>query len=285
MIKNKSDFYKILDKEIPQIIPVGNEKDRIFFQRISADHLEKMHEYSKDQGLYEFLDNNKPHETLKETKNYLDRLLFEEGKDVDGKKRMNWFVTREADNKIIGSASLLNIDYKKQMTEWGFGLSSEYWGRSYGICMLESLRKYIFERLLLNRVYGCTRIDNLSVINLMIALGAKNEGTARQCYRNLDNEYFDGWIFSILKSDIKLIPVNDIKDHRELNLNGLIKIISTVLKCDNINEDSNINNVENWNSLTHLELIVAIEKGTEYKFSPDDIVKCLSVKKIYQVIN
>jgi len=82
------------------------------------------------------LDNNKPHETLKETKNHLDRLLFEEGKDVDGKKRMNWFVTREADNKIIGSASLLNIDYNKQMTEWGFGLSSEYWGRSYGICML-----------------------------------------------------------------------------------------------------------------------------------------------------
>ena len=42
---------------------------------------------------------------------------------------------------------------------------------------------------------------------------------------------------------------------------------------------SNINNVENWNSLTHLELIVAIEKETEYKFSPDDIVKYLSVKK------
>ena len=96
----------------------------------------------------------------------------------------------------------------------------------------------------------------------------------------MDNEYFDGWIFSILKSDIKLIPVNDIEaDHRELNLNGLIKIISTVLKCDNINEDSNINNVENWNSLTHLELIVVIEKETEYKFSPDDIVKYLSVKK------
>ena len=58
-----------------------------------------------------------------------------------------------------------------------------------------------------------------------------------------------------------------------------------MIKCDNINEDSNINNVDNWNSLTHLELIVAIEKETDYKFSPDEIVKCLSVKKIYEAIN
>ena len=124
---------------------------------------------------------------------------------------INSFDTKKVDDdKVIGTVSILNIDYERQMTDWSFGLGAAYWGKGYSLEMLELTKKYIFEELCLNRIYGCTHVENEGVINLLLAIGAEQEGIARQVYRNSNGKYYDGWTYSILAEEYLKNEVFDV---------------------------------------------------------------------------
>lgn len=67
-----------------------------------------------------------------------------------------------------------------------------------------------------------------------------------------------------------------------INFNQLKRIISDILEVslDNINEDSSPDNIEQWDSLSHIKLVMAIEAEFEVKLSPEDMTDMLSVKLI-----
>ena len=71
------------------------------------------------------------------------------------------------------------------------------------------------------------------------------------------------------------------KTLQQLNL-----IFQTVFENERleIDENSNTNNVENWDSLKHIELIINIEEEFNFKFSATDIQKINDVKSIINVI-
>jgi len=52
------------------------------------------------------------------------------------------------------------------------------------------------------------------------------------------------------------------------------------VSLDNINEDSSPDNIEQWDSLSHIKLVMAIEAEFEVKLSPEDMTDMLSVKLI-----
>jgi|APSaa5957512535_1039671.scaffolds.fasta_scaffold00497_4 acyl carrier protein len=62
----------------------------------------------------------------------------------------------------------------------------------------------------------------------------------------------------------------------------LYEIISKILDIpiDNINDDSSPDTIEAWDSLTHLNLIMAIEFEFKIKLSPEDSMDMLSVRLI-----
>jgi acyl carrier protein len=63
----------------------------------------------------------------------------------------------------------------------------------------------------------------------------------------------------------------------------IIQIISDIMETS-INEDSNKNNSENWDSLNHVKLIVELQDIFEIKIPAEDIDKLLSVKDIIKYI-
>jgi len=67
-----------------------------------------------------------------------------------------------------------------------------------------------------------------------------------------------------------------------INFNQLKRIMSDILEVslDNINEDSSPDNIEQWDSLSHIKLVMAIEAEFEVKLSPEDMTDMLSVKLI-----
>lgn len=67
-----------------------------------------------------------------------------------------------------------------------------------------------------------------------------------------------------------------------INFNQLKRIISDILEVslDNINEDSSPDNIEQWDSLSHIKLVMAIEAEFQVKLSPEDMTDMLSVKLI-----
>ncbi len=67
----------------------------------------------------------------------------------------------------------------------------------------------------------------------------------------------------------------------------VIKIIGNALKLENIelNEDSSVDNIDEWDSLGHLGVLVALDKAFDGKIaSIKEIATADSVGKILQVL-
>lgn len=62
----------------------------------------------------------------------------------------------------------------------------------------------------------------------------------------------------------------------------LFKIISQIMDIpvEHINEDSSPDTVEKWDSLQHMNLILALEEEFDIQFSDDEVVEMLSVELI-----
>jgi RimJ/RimL family protein N-acetyltransferase len=238
---NEDEFYNHIDKMVP-----GDAKDatnlhphrKIYLERISLSGVDQMYEYSIDPLLYQHLDQSSPPQSKGDMKKYLKNLLDQVGNEVPHRTRMMWFIKKINDDRIIGTISILDIDYKRQMTSWSFGLGSMYWGKGYSFEMLDLAKMYIFDGLKLNRIYGCTNINNHGVINLLKVHGAKKEGVARQAYRGLNKEYSDGWMYSILSDDYfsnKKEENNEVKSNDIIKIETLASIVSKVLGNISIN--------------------------------------------------
>jgi acyl carrier protein len=62
----------------------------------------------------------------------------------------------------------------------------------------------------------------------------------------------------------------------------LKKVISNILdvSINEINDDSSPDNIEQWDSFSHLNLVMAIEAEFDVKLTPEDAMDMLSVKLI-----
>jgi len=71
-------------------------------------------------------------------------------------------------------------------------------------------------------------------------------------------------------------------------INDKVKdIMSIVLEISkkNIGEDTSVSNVSAWDSLKHMNLIVALEEAFEIEFDEDQLVEINNYKKIVEVIS
>jgi len=68
--------------------------------------------------------------------------------------------------------------------------------------------------------------------------------------------------------------------------NKVLQLISQIMDTDiaTLNENSSSKSVDNWDSLRHMNLIVAIEEEFEIELSDEQIVEMVSYKKIIQAL-
>ena len=68
--------------------------------------------------------------------------------------------------------------------------------------------------------------------------------------------------------------------------NKLKQVVSDILEVDidDINENSSPDNIEKWDSLSHIKLVMAIEAEFNVKLTPDDMMDMLSVKLIKMIL-
>lgn len=252
------------------------------------DGLMEMHAYSMDERFYKYFEF-KPHKTVRDTEKYLKKVLRRVGKKVLGRSSMYWFVRRIKDSKLVGTMCLVEIDFDRQSTVWGYGIDPQYWGKGYILEMQEVLKKYVFEELHLNRLYGTTIIDNKAMISSALSAGFKEEGILRQYYCSHDGYYHDAWAYALLAEDYFNANKDNQKKERNihLTLDELKKICASIFEIleSNVNENTNMANVANWDSLNHIELILHIEDSIGFKFKPNEIAQATSVKSILEIVN
>ena len=66
----------------------------------------------------------------------------------------------------------------------------------------------------------------------------------------------------------------------------ILTVISIIMEANinNLDENTSSKNVENWDSLRHMNLIVAVEEEFEIELTDDEIVGMNSYKEIERVL-
>ena len=123
---SKNTLIDIFSNQLPKL----DSESELFFEYLSLDGLEEMHQYSKDERLYEFFEFE-PFKQISETKEYIQKLLQRMSGQFGEKSTKYWFVRRRSDNRLVGTATLVNLNYTRQSIEWGYGVDPELWGNGY----------------------------------------------------------------------------------------------------------------------------------------------------------
>ncbi len=107
----------------------------------------------------------------------------------------------EVDGIPIGLIGLLQIDCKNKKAEYYICIgNSQYRGRGIALKASRMLVNYAFSRLLLNKIYLFTEVENKSAQNLFSKIGFKQEGTLVNdlIYRN---RKVDRYVYGLLSED------------------------------------------------------------------------------------
>ena len=269
-----------LNKMYLNKLPVDDSK-LIYFEPISLTGLDEMHKYSINEKFYDFFEFN-AFKSKTETEQYLKKLI-NRTKLIDGDiQAMYWFVRLKEDSKLLGSAALVNINQNRKSAEIGYGIDPNYWGKGYVLLLQNTLINYTFESLGLNRLHGITMVNNERTISSIYAAGFKKEGILRD-YFFKDNRFINGLKYSMLKTDY--ISSSKIGfTNKEISIKDLIKLVKEELK-EHIDENSSMLNTSNWDSLSHLGIIVKLSNQYEIELNPIEIADATSIKELRKICN
>jgi RimJ/RimL family protein N-acetyltransferase len=93
---------------------------------------------------------------------------------------LKWGVARLADNVLIGTTTLYNLDFNNRRAELGYALGRDYWGQGYMQEALQALLGYAFETLDLRRLEADVDPRNKASIQTLERLGFQKEGFLRE---------------------------------------------------------------------------------------------------------
>ena len=119
------------------------------------------------------------------------------------KNSLSLSVVTKADDKLIGTAGLINIDTVHRRAELAIIIGEEaYWSRGYGTETIKALLNYGFNRLNLNMVYLGVIDINERAIKAYKKVGFVQDGVIREKYL-IDGKYCNCIMMSILEREFK----------------------------------------------------------------------------------
>jgi len=110
------------------------------------------------------------------------------------------------DGKLIGNVGLMKLKWKDRTVLFGIMIGEkEYWDQGYGTDAIETLLRYVFEELNMNRVYLIADERNARAIHCYEKIGFRREGLLRQ-NRHKDGTYANDVEMSLLQEEWRGIP-------------------------------------------------------------------------------
>lgn len=108
-----------------------------------------------------------------------------------------WGIERKEDSRIIGTATLFNLDAGNARAEIGYILGSGHWGQGYMQETLTALLRFAFGELKLRRIEADVDPRNSGSLRSLDRLGFKQEGLLRERW-NVAGEIQDTVFFGLL---------------------------------------------------------------------------------------
>ena len=278
---SKSEFFTRFTTELPDS---NNSSSSIYFIPLNMDCLEEMHSYSIKDQFYEYFEFA-PFKDIKETKSYIQKLLERMKGDENSRVTTYWFVRRKSDDRLIGSAGLIDLNFGRQSIEWGYGVDPDLWGQGYILKIQEAIKDYAFNFLELNRIHGVTMSTNLRTIESITAAGMAHEGIAKEHYCK-DGKFIDGWRYGITRSmyESQQSTIGKTLNRSDL-ISSIVSLVRSVFPEEEITEKSSMLVTASWDSLGHMAVIIALKEEMNIELSPSHIADATSIEAIASIIN
>jgi RimJ/RimL family protein N-acetyltransferase len=107
------------------------------------------------------------------------------------------------EGKLIGNVGLIKLNWKDRSVLMGIMIGEkELWNLGYGTDAIETLLRYLFQELAMNRVYLIADERNARALHCYEKLGFKKEGVLRQ-NRYKNGAYTNDVMMSLLKDEWK----------------------------------------------------------------------------------
>ena len=171
--------------------------DRLALRFISDDDVDAMFEVFSDPEVMRFWS----------TPPLADRdgvvaLVNEIHDSFDRQVMLKWGVARRADNMLIGTTTLYNLDFTNRRAELGYALGRKHWGQGYMHEALQALLSYAFETLDLRRLEADVDPRNEASIKSLERLGFQREGFLRERWE-VGGEIQDALFYGLLRPEWK----------------------------------------------------------------------------------
>ena len=136
------------------------------------------------------------------------RELFEEieSANLNG-TMMKWGIAMLEDDKVIGTATLFNLELSNGRAEIGYAQNRARWGQGLMHDALQSLLDYAFNRLELRRLEADVDPRNAASIRTLERLGFQREGFLRERW-HVNGEIQDAYFYGLLKREWQSEPLN-----------------------------------------------------------------------------
>ena len=117
------------------------------------------------------------------------------------KKRIRWAITRQGEDKLLGTCGFHRIVPYHFRAEIGYDLASYEWRQGITSEAVRAIVQFGLAEIGFHRIEAIVDPDNAASAALLRKVGFTEEGFLRQ--RFYDNGRFvDDWFFSILKTEI-----------------------------------------------------------------------------------
>jgi ribosomal-protein-alanine N-acetyltransferase len=163
---------------------------RLHLRPIRPDDAEALFATLSDEQVTEFY-GYEPHKTLADTRSLIARIQA----GYRGRESIQWGITRQGEERVIGSCSLHHFRAEFQCAEIGYELNQAFWRQGMMFEATSAILSYAFYEL------GCHRIEaiidelNVRSKRLLLKPGFTYEGNLRQRYffqGRFEDEHFFG---------------------------------------------------------------------------------------------
>jgi RimJ/RimL family protein N-acetyltransferase len=124
------------------------------------------------------------------------------------RRLFQWGIARAADDAVVGTCTIFQLDRAHRRAELGFALGRPHWGQGIAAEALRAAIGFAFDRLALHRLEADVDPRNARSLRTLERLGFRREGLLRERY-HLAGEVQDGVMLGLLRREWAPEPRED----------------------------------------------------------------------------
>ena len=169
------------------------ETKRLWLRPMLAKDLDFVFRHFSDPAISRYLVDEEPVSTMAQAQEIIDFYA-----DPSSKSYNRWVLIRKSTDKPIGTCGFHMWQNSHHRAEIGYDLASAAWRQGYMTEALETVLRFGFEQMALNRISAMVHPDNEASLRLLTKLGFQKEGLLRDYYYQ-NGQFYDHWLLSLLK--------------------------------------------------------------------------------------